>query len=98
MTEAWIGLLGSVLVAAIAYMGVIHSSRENHAATLAELKAHSEAQDAKLEKALAVTDTKLENLAAEVRKHNNFAEKIPRLEEQASSAFKRIENLEKRAG
>jgi hypothetical protein len=40
-----------------------------------QLKAHSEASDAKLEKAQAVTDTKLENLTIEVRKHNAFAER-----------------------
>ena len=34
----------------------------------------------KLEIAQAVTDTKIEELTREVRKHNNFAERIPALE------------------
>ena len=33
-------------------------------------------------KAQAVTDTKLEELTREVREHNNFARRVPILEEQ----------------
>ena len=33
-------------------------------------------------KAQAVTDTKLEELTREVREHNNFARRVPVLEEQ----------------
>jgi len=51
--------------------------------------------DAKLDKAHAVTETKLEELTREVRKHNNFAEKIPVIEEQIKVANHRIEDLEK---
>ena len=36
--------------------------------------------EANLSKAQAVTDTKLDTLTAEVRKHNSFAEKIPVIE------------------
>lgn len=36
----------------------------------------------------AVTDEKIENLTREVRKHNGFAERLPKLEQ-------RVEDLEK---
>ena len=49
----------------------------------------------KLETAQAVTDTKLEELTREVRRHNNFAERVPVLEEQIKVANHRIEDLEK---
>ena len=49
----------------------------------------------KLEIAQAVTDTKLDELTREVRKHNNFAERIPVLEEKIQVANHRIEDLEK---
>lgn len=91
----WIALIGSIIVALISYAGVVHTSRENNKAQLEQLKAHSEASDAKLEKAQAITDTKLEALTTEVRKHNNFAEKIPVLEEKIKVANKRIDDLEK---
>jgi TolA-binding protein len=42
----------------------------------------------------AVTDTKLEALTEEVRKHNNFAERLPVLEEQIKVANHRIADLE----
>ena len=48
----------------------------------------------KMEIAQAVTDTKLDELTREVRKHNNFAEKIPLLEEKISVANHRISDLE----
>lgn len=50
----------------------------------------------KLETAQAVTDTKLEELTREVRKHNNFAERIPVLEEKIVVANKRIADLEQK--
>lgn len=49
----------------------------------------------RMEIAQAVTDTKLEELTREVRKHNNFAERIPVIEEKISSANHRIDDLEK---
>lgn len=53
----------------------------------------------------AVTDTKiealsknLEELKEEVKKHNNFAGRIPVLEEQMKVVNHRIEDLEKKVG
>ena len=50
----------------------------------------------KLETAQAVTDTKLEELTREVRKHNNFAERMPVLEEKIIVANHRIDDLEEK--
>ena len=55
-------------------------------------------RDYKMERAQAVTDTKLEELTREVRLHNNFAERIPILEEQTKSLNKRVTNLEQKKG
>ena len=49
---------------------------------------------AKLDKRQAVTDTKLEELTREVREHNNFARRVPVLEEQIKVANHRIAGLE----
>ncbi|MCR5811916.1 MAG: hypothetical protein K6G34_11150 [Lachnospiraceae bacterium] len=56
-----------------------------------------EAVTKKLEVSQAVTETKLEELTREVRKHNNFAERVPVIEEQIKVANHRIEDLEKGA-
>ena len=45
----------------------------------------------------AVMDTKIEELTREVRTHNNFAQRVPVLEEQMKVANHRIEDLEKKA-
>ena len=82
MTEAWIGLIGSIIVGLMSLVGVIYSSKSSQRVMLEQLKAHSDQSDAKLEKAQAVTDTKLQTLTDEVRKHNSFAEKIPVIEEK----------------
>lgn len=58
----------------------------------------AQSMDAKLDKQQAVTETKLEELAREVRMHNNFAQRVPVLEEQIKVANHRIEDLEKERG
>lgn len=45
----------------------------------------------------AVTDTKIEELTREVRKHNGFAERLPVVEEQIKVINHRIEDLEEAA-
>lgn len=50
--------------------------------------------DHKLDKKQAVTDTKLDELTREVREHNDFARRVPVLEEQIKVANHRIGDLE----
>lgn len=44
--------------------------------------------------AQAVTDTKIEELTREVRLHNNFAQRMPVVEEQIKVINHRLEDLE----
>ena len=46
------------------------------------------------QKSQAITETKLEELTREVREHNNFARRVPVLEEQMKVANHRIDDLE----
>ena len=46
------------------------------------------------QKSQAVTETKLEELTREVREHNNFARRMPVLEEKITVANHRISDLE----
>lgn len=48
-----------------------------------------------LEVSQAVTNTKLEALTNEVRAHNNFAQRIPVIEEKIAVANHRIDDLER---
>ncbi len=45
-------------------------------------------------KAQAVTETKLDELTREVRDHNNFARRVPVLEEQMKAVHRRLGDLE----
>lgn len=67
-------------------------------ATIVSNNRTAQNMDAKLDKQQAVTETKLEELTREVRAHNNFAQRIPVLEEQIKVANHRIEDLEKERG
>lgn len=53
--------------------------------------------ESKLQTAQAVTDAKLDELTREVREHNNFARRVPVLEEQMKVANHRIADLERSA-
>ena len=46
------------------------------------------------QKAQAMTETKIEELTREVREHNNFARRVPVVEEQIKVINHRIEDLE----
>lgn len=60
------------------------SSNAKHAAEL----------ESRLEKWKAVTDTQLLELTREVRRHNNFAERMPVIEERVKVINHRISDLE----
>ena len=84
-----IGLVGTIITVLAANKQTIHA-----------LDKKSDLSDARLEAELqrhqAVTETKLEELTREVRLHNNFAQRVPVLEEQIKVANHRIANLEKK--
>ena len=90
----------SIIVALItggfAFLGVWLTSRKSNAELFAKLDKQSELSDAKLEREIAVVKTQIETLSEEVRKHNNFAQRIPVLEEKASAANRRLTDLESR--
>ena len=47
-------------------------------------------------KSQAVTETKLEELTREVREHNNFARRMPVVEEHIKIINRRVEAIEKK--
>lgn len=73
----------AIITGGLSLLGVIITSNK----TTREVQA-------KLDKQQAVTDTKLEELTREVREHNNFARRMPVLEEQIKVVNHRIADLE----
>ena len=82
MSEA---ILVAIITGGLSLIGVVFSNMSSNK---------------KIETALttqqAVTDTKLEELTREVRAHNNFAQRVPVLEEQMKVTNHRIEDLERK--
>ena len=77
------GIIAAIITGVLSLIGVVISNLAANAKMSKEL-----------EKAHAVTDTKIEELTREVREHNNFAKRVPVLEEKAKVADHRISDLE----
>ena len=90
MPDAVLAALITGLCAIVAQFVISKSSSKE---LLLKLEKQSEVNDiqldAKLEKHLAVVDTKIEELTREVREHNNFARRMPVLEEKVNQLEKK---------
>lgn len=89
LITAGLSLFGTIITVLIANKQTINALDKKSDLSDAKL-------DAKLSQHMAITDTKLEELTREVRKHNNFAERVPVMEEKIRVANHRIDDLEKR--
>lgn len=77
------GVLAALITGGLSLVGVIVSGLLTAKKTETAMKV-----------AQAVTDTKLEALTGEVRAHNNFAQRMPVVEEQIKVMNHRIADLE----
>ena len=93
----WLSFAGTLITACGSVVAVILTNRSNNEKMLPQMEINQERVKAELEKAQAITDTKISELTREVRSHNNFAQRIPVLEEKISVANHRIEDLERKA-
>ncbi len=76
-------IIVALITGGLALLGVIITNNKNQAE-----------MGAKLDKHQAVTDTKIEELTREVREHNNFAKRVPVMEEQVKVINHRLNDLE----
>ena len=93
----WIGLIGTIITAIGSLTAVIVTNRANNEKMLHQMELQQVNIRAELKQAQAVTDTKIDELTREVREHNNFAHRVPVIEEQIKVANHRIEDLERKA-
>ena len=77
MTAEMLGLIGAIITGVLSLLGVIITNNNSNRKV-----------ENQIQMSQAITDTKLENLTEEVKKHNEFATRIPVMEN-------RIDNLEK---
>lgn len=85
-----ISIIGLILTILTIVLGQRKASKDN-AAAQSKMAAEAAARDAR-------TDVKLEELTREVRKHNNFAARMPVVEEQIKVINHRIADLEGKVG
>lgn len=81
------GIITSLIIGGLELIGVIVASVSGNKKI-----------EHQLDKQQGITDTKLEELTREVRAHNNFAQRIPVIEEQIKVVNHRVEDLEKKVG
>mgnify|MGYP007070304265 FL=1 len=88
----------AVIVGVLSLLGVIFTAVWQNRKLTSDFEKRSELadarMDAKLEKHMAVTDTKLDELTREVREHNGFAKRVPVLEKEVEVINHRIKDLE----
>ena len=77
------GIIAAFITSGLTLIGVIITNMRSN-----------QAIENKLMIAQAVTDTKIDQLAVEVQKHNNFASRMPVVEEQIKVINHRIDDLE----
>ena len=92
MTSQWASVIltaiGIILTIITVYMGIKKSAKEA-AAAQARIEAEQAAYNARMEE-------RIDELTREVRAHNNFAARLPVVEEQIKVANHRIADLEEK--
>ena len=86
MPDAVVVALITGACAIVAQLIISHTSTVK---LFAEIERKSELSDEKLQGKIDVMNTKIEELTREVRAHNNFAQRMPVLEEKVSNLERR---------
>ncbi len=90
MIEIWVSIIGALAT----ILAVWLQSRASRKDLIHQLELQQEKADASLTTSQAVTTQRLEDLTREVREHNNFARRMPVVEEQIKVINHRIADLE----
>lgn len=81
------GLIGSLITGGLSLIAVIFTNVSANKKIVNDIKSEVKTNQ-------AVTDEKITELTREVREHNNFARRIPVVEEQIKVINHRIDDLE----
>lgn len=81
------GLIGSLITGGLSLIAVIFTNVSANKKIVSDIKSEVKTNQ-------AVTDEKITELTREVREHNNFAKRMPVVEEQIKVINHRIKDLE----
>ena len=84
MESSWAGIVVAIITSLGSLAGVIIT-----------VAAQSKKFEQSMRISQAVTDTKLEELTREVRAHNGFAQRLPVVENDVKTIYRRLDRLEK---
>lgn len=82
------GILIALITGGLSLIGVIISNLSGNKKVVNDIKLE-------VTRNQAITDTKIEELTREVREHNNFAKRMPVVENEIKNIKERIEDLHK---
>lgn len=82
-------IITSLITGVLTFCGVLVNNLSNNKKVVNDIKIE-------VTKNQAITDTKIDELTREVREHNEFARRIPVVEEQIKVINHRIKDLENR--
>ena len=88
MSEA---IIVALITGGLALVGVLFSAKKTNDKVVAQLEKNSELSDAKLKGEIMVVKQQIEDLTREVRKHNDFAQRVPVLEEKIKDVNHRLD-------
>lgn len=91
MNEA---IIAALIAGGAAIVGNIITARKSSQEMAHKLELNQREMAHKLETQQAVTDTKIEELTREVRAHNNFAQRMPVVENQIKTLQGTVNNLQ----
>lgn len=82
------GILIALITGGLSFLGVIVTNLSSNKKLVNDIKLEITAYHSS-------TDEKIKNLTEEVKKHNNFAQRMPKLEERIESVNDKIDYLHK---
>ena len=89
MDTIGVSIIVAVITGIFSLIGVIINGRATQTNIVNKVQAELHEQN-------AIQNVKIDHLTDEVRKHNNFAEKIPKLETRVDNLETRVSRLEDR--
>lgn len=90
MSEA---IIVAIITGIFSVCGIIISNRQSNKKVVRELEKHQIKMEHKFEMQQALTDQKIEALTREVRTHNNFAQRMPVVENEVKNIKDKMEYL-----
>ncbi len=87
MNNTVVPIIVALITGSFGFLGMLLTNKSNNSKMLNEIKTE-------LAKHEATNDTKIDELTREVREHNNFARRMPVVEEQIKVINHRLNDLE----